>query len=195
MAQSSKISAVRKWDKQSKRGAGTEYVKPLDETFRSVASEVMELGSQQFFGHEKKAYEAQRLQALGAKVPKSPKVPIRLMEKMSKSLQKKNQKLKDQCQMSGAKYEPQSMLGAFMGTQAETRLKHKQAASRVRESGLRTGLGRFKDGVLTLRKSELSALGKGGGKGSSVNFHGKAGSKKGGGKGKSKKAGGKKFKR
>ena len=53
-------------------------------------------GAEQYVGRDKRIFEVNKLAALGANISKSPKMPIRMMEKMTKSMAKRNDKLREQ---------------------------------------------------------------------------------------------------
>lgn len=75
----------------------TEHQLYVDKNFMKLsADEVLALGATQLSRREKKKYEQEKLQALGAKPAKNPKVPFRIKMGMSAKQQERERKAREQ---------------------------------------------------------------------------------------------------
>jgi hypothetical protein len=93
---SSKISKLYDPEKKEEVVRGRKFRKETGDTeMISAARIVNEVGASSFVGREKKAWELQRLKALGAKAPKNEKVPIFILKGMRAKGKEREKKRKE----------------------------------------------------------------------------------------------------
>lgn len=130
--------------------------------FKNFRAEVEALGAAALDGADKKEYEARRLKALGASLPKSPKVPIHILKGMKEKMERKNYRLgQEAASMASIErtraVQAKTMVPIFRCTQAAERIAKQQDKDRHRDRGLQHG--NFRDGTLKLTKQEVSSFG------------------------------------
>ncbi|KAJ7527910.1 hypothetical protein O6H91_16G075900 [Diphasiastrum complanatum] len=108
------------------------------EEFREILKEVEQLGTSQLSWKARKEWEAKKLLALGAKAPKSHKMPI----EMGRNIKRKRELMEEQKRLQDG------VAGLATATSSS---KKKFASRNVENHGLRASEGIFKGGILHVK--------------------------------------------